>query len=200
MVNKENTEDKILNAAREVFHQKGYYAARMDDIAAKAEINQALLHYYFRSKEKLFNTVFEEAVRKFLPRLFEILNGDLSLEVKISRVVDFYFDFLIGNRDIPVFVLSEIRQDPQRILNLFSNVSFDGFIRQVEDEVKRGDIRKVDPAQLFTHLLGLIIFPFIAEPIIRFGFKMDEAQFETYLRNRRKDIPQMMMNYLNPEL
>jgi len=184
------TEEKVLEAARKVFHKKGFSGARMEEIANEAGINKALLHYYFRSKERLFDEVFKAALSGFISKLIEILNDDLPLDMKVYKVVDFYCNTLIRNRDIPVFVLTELRQNPQRIAYLIIDehqISLVRFIDQLKEEISTGNIRPVAPEQFFVNLMGLTVFPFIAEPLIKRLFDMKEEEFVEFIHQRKKN-------------
>lgn len=194
-----SSEQKVLEAARLVFHQRGFAGARMEEIAKEAGINKALLHYYFRSKERLFDEVFKEAVMGFLPRLMEILGGDMPLDMKIYKVVDFYCNTLVKNRDIPVFVLTELRQNPAKVVELISEQahhSLEKFMTQIQNEVAQGNIKPIDPKHFFANLLSLLIFPFVAEPLLLRLFDLDEKAFQNFINERKRIIPDILLGSL----
>ena len=112
------TELKILAAARKVFIRKGLDGARMQEIANEAGINKALVHYYFRNKQKLFEAVFIEAFGKFLPQVSEVIMQEISLIEKIEAVVSRYIDFLQKNPYLPNFVLNELSHEPGNLIKL----------------------------------------------------------------------------------
>ena len=116
-----DTEKVILEAANEVFQKKGLSGARMDEIAKEAGVNKALLHYYFRSKERLFERVFSEAFGQFFQKIIHLLESDLPLDVKIYRVVDMYSSMLLHNKNLPLFILGGIRDNPGLIAGLVKN-------------------------------------------------------------------------------
>ncbi len=191
-----STEEKVLEAARSIFHQRGFAGARMEEIARKAGINQALLHYYYRSKENLFDEVFKEAVMGFLPRLTEILGADMPLDMKVYKVVDFYCNTLIKNRDIPVFVLAELRQNPAKVVTLISEqaqLSLTKFVAQIESEAAQGNIIPVDPKHFFANLVSLTIFPFVAEPLLKRMFNLDDNGFQGFIKERKRVIPEILL-------
>src|SRR5690606_32367118 len=109
------TEERILDSARDVFHERGYDGARMQEIADRAGINKALLHYYFRSKDQLFETIFKATVSKFLPAVLQNLAGDETVSVKIHRFVSSYIDTLKANPFIAAFILHELNRNPDRV-------------------------------------------------------------------------------------
>ena len=168
-----STEEKILESARKVFMQKGYSATRTRDIAEDAGINLALLNYYFRSKEKLFLQVMAEKLHQLFGMVLPIVNNDdLSLYEKIETLVDKYIDLLVDNPDLTIFVLNEIKVNPDNFketVHIQEILKDSSLIRQLKD--KRPD---VDPVQILSSMLGMLIFPFIAKPILfpeMFDFK-----------------------------
>ncbi|NJN41742.1 MAG: TetR/AcrR family transcriptional regulator [Flammeovirgaceae bacterium] len=138
-----NTENVILKAARKVFTQKGYSGARMDDIANEAGINRALLHYYFRNKDRMFEVIFEQRILEFFSGLIAILSADINLRDKVLAIIDHDMSMLKKHPDLPLFVLQEINQNPDRIKKfiLKNGVSpkliFETFNSQVKKEQKK---------------------------------------------------------------
>lgn len=122
---KDNTEDKIIEAAKEVFIKKGMDGARMQEIADEAGINKALLHYYFRSKEKLFDAIFERVIRMAFPRISQIIFSDLHFRVKVEQAIDTYLDLLMKHPYLPAFILKEINRDASLFINLIKKFGFD---------------------------------------------------------------------------
>ena len=115
----ENTEEKILEAAKQVFQIKGLAGARMQEIADVAGINKALLHYYFRTKEKLFTVIFRFALKELQPQVIGILNSDLSLEDKIRAFVEKYLNIIKKNPSLPQFVINQLNQNPDSFDKIF---------------------------------------------------------------------------------
>jgi AcrR family transcriptional regulator len=183
-----STEEKIREAARTVFLKKGYAATRTRDIAEEAGINLALLNYYFRSKEKLFELVMMEKFQKFFGVIFPVLNNDAtSVEEKVSLIVNNYIDLLLENPDLPIFVLSEIRNNPDRFVanvQLKKILTESAFVRQLH--AKRPDL---DPLQLITSLLGTTVFPFLMRPLLYSSKSMDQKAFEAFMEQRRILVP-----------
>ena len=110
-----SVEQEIFHTAEEVFHERGYDGARMQEIADRAGINKAMLHYYFRSKDRLFQTVFVAALGRILPHVVEPLASDLPLGLKIRRFVETYIDQLQRHPKIPGFVITELNRHPERL-------------------------------------------------------------------------------------
>src|SRR5690554_450245 len=112
-----STEEKIKTAARTMFHKKGYAGTRTRDIAEEAGVNLALLNYYFRSKEKLFNIIMSETLGRFMEKIRLIFNDPGStLEEKIGMITSQYIDLLIDEPEIPLFIISEVRTNPELLL------------------------------------------------------------------------------------
>lgn len=181
-----STEEKIKEAARKVFTQKGYAATRTRDIAEEAGINLALLNYYFRSKEKLFEIVIMEKMQVLFGKIAPIImDANTSIEEKVEQVAEHYIDTLLANPDIPLFVLGEIRNNPDKFANLVktkTNLTDSILFRQLAE--RRPD---VDPLHFILNMLGLVVFPFIGKPLIQLitGIKPEQA---IALMNERKTL------------
>ena len=193
----ETTEEKILAAARTVFTTNGLSGARMQDIADKAGINKAMLHYYFRSKEKLFEMIFFQEAGRFFPQINSIFEADLSLYEKLEKFADVYISEMIENPYLPWFVLNEINQDPERFLKKFwgkNNLPRPKkFLEQVEKEIKKGTIKRIHPLHLLMNLLSMCIFPFVAKPMMLKNLGLTEAQFLGFMEQRKKEIPKFII-------
>jgi AcrR family transcriptional regulator len=196
---KSETEDKVLQAARTVFQRKGFDGARMQDIADEAGINKALLHYYFRSKDRLFDAVFRDAFNNFFPRVQEILASDITLEKKLEGFIDKYIDMVKANPFLPIFILNEINRNPDKIdeiINLHV-INPKLLFVAVQKEIDSGEIRAVDPRHLMVSIIGMCLFPFLAKPIIK-NFLLDnnDAEFEKFLSERKKEISELVLKSL----
>lgn len=195
--NDKNTEKKILDAAKIVFLDKGFDGARMQEIADKAGINKALLHYYFRSKEKLFDAIFQEAFQQFIPKIAEIMMTDKPLFEKLEFFIDTYLTMLSNNPHLPSFVLHEINRNPEKLVNIFKNSGIrpEYLGMAIAKEVEAGNIKPVQPIHLIVNILGMCLFPFIAKPIIKgFLFSNNDKIFSEFLSERKKEIKQFVIN------
>jgi AcrR family transcriptional regulator len=185
-----STEEKFKEAARIVFTKKGYAATKTRDIAEQAGLNLALLNYYFRSKERLFEIVMIEKVQQLLAFMSPVLNNpDTSLHEKIDLITPSYIDMLIKNPDLPLFVLSEIKNNPERFGKMIqaNNILQSSFMRQLAEEKK-----DVNPIQLFLNFLGMMVFPFIVKPVLQTIVPMNEDAYVQLLEERKVLIPQWM--------
>jgi TetR/AcrR family transcriptional regulator len=193
-----SAEERILAAAKKVFIAKGMYGARMQDIADEAGINKALLHYYFRSKEKLFEVIFLEAAQKLFPRINLIFESDVPLFEKIERFCEEYITIMIENPYLPLFVLNELSRDAEKFLNSTwgkQNIPRpERFLEQIEREQKRGLIRAVSPLQLLMNLISMTIFPFVGKSMFQFNLHLDELQYRSIMEQRKKEIPKFIID------
>jgi TetR/AcrR family transcriptional regulator len=192
-----NSEKLILNAAKEVFLEKGFDGARMQEIADKAGINKALLHYYFRSKDKLFDAIFSEAFEQFLPKVAEIIMTDKPFLEKLDFFIDTYIDMLFRNPHLPVFVMHEISRNPERLISLFksSGLKPEYLGNLIQKEVDAGIIEAVSPVHLIVNILGMCIFPFMGRPIIQgIIFNNDAEGYEQFLLERKEEIKKFVIN------
>ena len=188
-----STEEKIKNAARTVFHKKGYAATRTRDIAEEAGINLALLNYYFRSKEKLFDIIMLESMQGFFKSVKDVFNNDkTTLDNKIELVVSNYIDLLIENPDIPLFILSEIRQHPGELIakmGMKEIVMNSLFMKQFQMAIKEGKITPVNPLHFIMNVMGMTVFPFVGSPLLKGIGNLSDKAFNDMMKERKALIP-----------
>ncbi len=186
-------EEKIKKAARIVFHKKGFAATRTRDIAKEANINLALLNYYFRSKQKLFELVMLETAVAFLQKMQTVFNDEAtSLEEKVQQVTENYIDLLIAEPEVPLFIMSEIRSHGAEILEklpVANSILQSVFIKQFGEAAANGKIVETNPLHFIMNLMGLIVFPFISSPMLKKIGKLKEKQFEKLMQERKKLLP-----------
>jgi AcrR family transcriptional regulator len=198
-----STEEAILEAAREVFMQKGFAAARMCDIAKSANINQALLHYYFRKKDKLFEIIFEQESRKFHSDFLSILNSERPFFDKIRLMVAMDIQKMTSAPYLPMFILNEMHSNPER-MNQFLGATkrqselFAAFKTLMEKEVAASRIRAVCPKQFFLSILGLTMFPFLAQPMVKNGLSLTDTAFDKMMTDRIDFASEMLIRSLQP--
>lgn len=183
----QSTEEKIKEAARIVFTRKGFAATRTRDIAQEANINLALLNYYFRSKEKLFGLIMLEKMQNFFGFIGPIIyNEGLSLDLKIEAIVSNYIDLIQDNPDMPFFILGESRNNPEFVMNAMPRKDFlknSFFIKQLKE--KKPD---QDPYQFLLSMLGMTIFPFLMKPVFQKITDIKDAKFKQMMTERKKLI------------
>ena len=191
-----NTENQILNAAEKLFINKGFASTSTTDIAREVGCNQALVHYYFRTKEKLFQKVFLSKFEELFSKLREPLDSDADFFMKLHCVVDTYFDMVIENRKTLFFVLNELILNGERrklIKDMFfANTAreeiYNRYCQQVEEAISQELIRRIEPMDLYLNIVSLIVFSFIAEPLFTDFLDYDEAQRDAFICRRRKEV------------
>jgi TetR/AcrR family transcriptional regulator len=204
-----DTEQQILNAARTVFLRRGTAGARMQEIAREAGVNQALLHYYFRSKERLSAAVFQQIASRLFPALVQTLGADISLDDKIDAIVGVYLDNISQNPFVPGYLISELHHHPERVQQLLAvAIGTDPLAvmpalmkqleKQIDERVRAGTMRRIQPQQLVINIVSLCIFPFAARPMLTIAFGLDDAAFARFIAQRRKELPDFIRNALRP--
>ncbi len=203
------TEQRILNAAKAVFIRHGTAGARMQDIAEEADVNQALLHYYFRSKEKLSEAVFRDTAGRMFPALLQIVASDQPLTEKIDGIIDMYLTTMSRTPFLPGYMISELHHHPERITQLLGHMSggdmasvtkpaFEKLEKQLAAEARAGRIRRMNGAQFFVNLLSLCVFPFAARPMLRAALGFDDEDFAKFIEQRRKELPVYVRSAIQP--
>jgi TetR/AcrR family transcriptional regulator len=197
----QDTELRILNTARKHFIQKGFSATRMQEIADEAGINKALLHYYFRSKEKLYQEIVSRTLQKAIPRFISAMAMKGSFWEKTERLVDTYISTILENPDLPIFIMSELSQKKESFIEELKKQASDfkdvqSFIQLMLEEMAAGNIRNIPPAHLMLNIMGMTVFPFMAKPVFSTIFEISEEDF-TELMEERKTV---IMHFLKSAL
>lgn len=199
---KDNTEEKILDAAKNVFIKKGMDGARMQEIANEAGINKALLHYYFRSKEKLFDAIFSSIIGFAFPKIGEIMKSDIDFKKKVENVIDTYIDLLIKHPYLPGFILKEINRDPSVFFKIILKHGFspEPIFKVISEAMDRGEIIRMKPEHLVVNVIGLCVFPFAGMPVISFvAFNEDRAATQLFLEERKEEVKQFVLRAIEPQ-
>jgi len=188
--NDKHTEEKIFEAATEIFVEKGMDGARMQDIANHAGINKALLHYYYRTKDHLFNAVFEMIARKMFMKFAPVFDENISLENKIKFFFREHIAFMQQNPRLPGFIINEINRNPERIKKLLKNVDFKNLwlvlFEQHRDELDKYNISEDSIPQIMTSIAAISVFPFAARGIIETIFQTMGIDFDKYIEERKE--------------
>ncbi len=184
------TEEKIFEAATDVFVDKGMDGARMQDIASVAGINKALLHYYFRTKDQLFDAVFQMIAKKILKKFAPVFDEKLTLEDKIRFFYKEHISFLQENPKLPAFLLNEANRNPQRIKKLIANVDMQYFWNtlyvQHKEEFKKYNITEETLPQLMISIAALSVFPFAARGIMEAILEKTGTSFNDFIDQRKE--------------
>lgn len=192
----QTTEEKILEAASEVFTEKGFAGTRTRDIAEKAGINLALLNYYFRSKEKLFEQVMKVKMVLLFGQIVPILtNEKTNLEEKIDLVSNKYFEILSKNPNLPLFVLSEMQKKNSEVKSIIPvNKIFKNsvILKQIKERKP-----ELNPSHFLINFLSMTIFPFITKPVFNTFDLMNETEFQQFVEERKRLVPIWIKTLLN---
>lgn len=189
------SKEKILEIAKIEFQAKGESGVRMQSIADKAGVNKALIHYYFKNKEGLFKAVFKETAQKSIFPIIQILGEDKPLEQKVKEFVHGYIDFLSENPDIITFVLGELKQRQDFVFkkDLLRPV-FASLQAQLQEMHAKGLTIDIPVEHFFISMMGMIITPFMAKPIIESVLVENEEDFKRLIEERKTYVPQLIMN------
>ena len=198
-----STEDKILDVAQRHFVVKGYAGAKMQDIADEAEINKALLHYYFRSKDKLFKEELHRTFDQFFPEVLKAFQSDGDILQKLENIVSTYINLLIKMPHVPFFITYELHQNRDSfVTNMMQRTNImhalKGFIESFEQSIKEGMIKPYPPQQLLLNTLSLTVFPFIARTIFTNVFQIEEPAFLLLMEERKSVIMDFLESSLKP--
>jgi len=195
---KQKTEDKIMQAAKDIFVKKGKSGARMQEIADKAGINKSLLHYYYRSKDKLFGAVFQFAFSRFAPNLFEAIDKSDDIFEVIEIFISKYLDIINKNPFIPMFILNEVnKKDTGLVVRILKNsgMNIEVFENLVDKGIKNKKIKKVNPKNLLINILALCVFPYIGRPLTEVMiFSNDKDEYDEFLEGRKKEVTELIIN------
>jgi TetR/AcrR family transcriptional regulator len=204
-----DTEQLILDAAHAVFLRHGTAGARMQEIADEAGVNKALLHYYFRSKNRLAEAVFQRVAMRLMPPVIAVLGSDAEIEEKVTRVIAIELEQLAHSPFVPAYVISEINQHPDRVrqfVKAMTGLEVDGVVPHVREKLERqlkararaGTLRSISAEQFVVNLLSLCIFPFAARPMLAAALQIDDRGFHGFIERRKTDLPAFFLNALRP--
>jgi AcrR family transcriptional regulator len=202
-----DTEGRILDAAHAVFVRHGTAGARMQDIAKEADVNQALLHYYFRTKDRLAEAVFRRTAGQLFPQVVQVMASDAALEEKIAKVVDIEIDHLSRTSELPGYIISELHHHPERARQLIAALTgatpedirprvLLKLRQQIDAGVRTGRLRPIAPEQFIVNLLSLCVFPFAARPILMVLLGLDRQQFDRFIQERRDQLADFFLRAL----
>ena len=195
-------EERIIDAAKSVFIEKGYTDACMSEIAERVGINRPGLHYYFRTKDKMFNAVFGMIVASVIPKFQDIItNRDLSLSVRVEQIVDVYYYLLQENPYLPLFKSREIDRDVDFLLKTFSDLKVEHFFAELKnyllEEMDKGRLRRVPLRIVFLTFYSALTFPFVSRKLMRETMMEKGEDFRTVLDEWKPYIISQMVNLLS---
>jgi TetR/AcrR family transcriptional regulator len=195
-----NVELEIVEAARRVFHAKGYKEATMRDIAAEANINMAMLHYYYRSKDNLFFLVFDESFRTLYEKIaVNIADPDIDIFNKIRVITNAYLSFFHRSPYIPPFIIGEIIRNPENIGKRLREIinpkdTFKIFSEQLKSECEKGTIVPISALTLLLNTLSLCVFPAISKSVLQEMVGLTNSEMDKMLEARKSEVADFIIN------
>lgn len=193
-----STEEKIKEAAKKIFIKRGYAGARMNDIAEELGMNKALLHYYYRSKEKLFEVIFFEVFDTLLPKLKAAVTASQPLREKIQSFISTYIDAIASNPYVPMFILHELSQNPDRFVEKLKQrqafPEIGHFILEVMQEMESNSIQRYHPFHFLMNIISMCAFPFVARPMLQAVSGMDDDNWQQLMKERKEEVTRFVLN------
>ena len=198
MSKEDNLENRIVETAERLFIEKGFEQTSMSDIAAAAGISRTALHYYFRTKDKMFQAVFGSIMLSFLPKIQEIFDRDIPFENKLSKVIDQYFEIFTRNPSLPRFILGEIQRDVDHLMDTGRALHLDSYLSAIASvilaEMEKGTIKKLPIEFVLLTFMSQVTFPFLSRNLMMALFYEDNAQYEEFLARWKENILRQMEN------
>jgi len=197
-------EQTILEAATKLFLEKGYASTSTTEIAKKVGCNQALVHYYFRTKERLFEAVFANKFQNFAANILEINRGNFSFEEKLRMKIESHFDMLVANPKLPLFIAYELNTNPERLQSMKEKLGelpakvFENFREELDTEIEKGNIRQITVIDLIFNILALNIAVFVIGPIMKSFIGLTDEEFKMMRNHRREENVNTILKSLRP--
>jgi AcrR family transcriptional regulator len=192
MAKDSTTEQHLKDTARRVFLKEGRMLATTQDIADAAGVNRTLLHYYFRSRDHLFDIVFQEALTQLRERIHEVIGSKLVFREKIERLIEVFYEELTALPYLETFLALQLNQDPDRYKEMFVHLPggkerIKCFLKEIQQEMEEGRIPEMKPINYFINLFSLMAYPYVARPIYKNMFSLSDTAYDKLLPER-KDI------------
>ncbi len=200
----QSMESIILETAERLFLDKGFALTSTTEIAREAGCNQALVHYYFRTKEQLFIRIFEEKVKIFAGAFFSIDEKPGTFLEKLTRKIEAHFDIVARNPKIPFLLINEITTNPQRIQALHKSIGDypTDIIRKMSEElneaIARGEVRPITVLDLILTILSLNVMPQLLRPVLEEVMPLPPEEVQKLIERRKKENVQVIINSLRP--
>lgn len=194
-------EDKIIEVAKALFIEKGYAETSMSEIAAKAGINRPGLHYYFRTKDKMFEAVFGDILLSIVPKIFDIISQkDMNIERRIEEMIDTYYALFIDNPKLPMFMMREINRDANLLIKTATQLNihekFRHSLDSIEQEMKEGKLKQVPIRFMFYNISSLLTIPFLTQDLT-YSILLEEGEtFEDMLKEWKPYIIKQLLNLI----
>ncbi len=196
------TEKLIIETATKLFIEKGYRSTSMRDIASSAGVNVAMMNYYFRTKENLFDIIYNTVFLSMSSVIFPAMLGEKTVLERVDSFITAYIDGVMSNPEIPAFLIHELFLNPHRVKDkIMDNDNFKNlwnkFCDDLSTEADSGVIRRVDnPLDFVTSVMSMLIFPFVAKSLFISVGDMDEEAYTNYIIQRKRSVYAMAEAYL----
>jgi len=194
-----STEEKIREAAKNVFIAKGFDGCTSREIAKAAGMNVALVNYYFCSKKQLFKLVFDAAMEDFMLSTIEVFKKDLSLESKLRIFIEREYEFLTTHPNIPRFILSELSRGEKCEFDhagILEKIAETGVFEELLEAQEKGIIRKIDLTNLMLMIMSNCHYPFMANPLMKYLNRLSEEEYQERLTLQKQYVTEMLIGYL----
>lgn len=198
------TEKAIIEAATRLFLEKGFASTSTTEIAKEAGCNQAMVHYYFRTKDRLFEAVFADKFQGFVSSIMDISQGDLPFEEKLTLKIGAHFDMLMENPKLPLLFAYELNTNPKRLeaikekLGDLPAMVFANFQAELDREIEEGKIRKMKVIDLLFNIISLNIALFIIGPVLKEFSGISDEYYEGFIKHRKKENVNTVLRSLRP--
>lgn len=195
-----SVEDRIIEAARKTFIEKGFAQTSMSDIAQAAGINRPTLHYYFRTKDIMFQAVYGGILKSILPKIQVVAStSGLTLEEGLSIIIDAYYDLFVENPSLPLFIMRELDRNADLMTSTLEKAGFMDVLWNLRDMIQemiaRGEIRQVPVRFLLFNFYGLLSVPFLSKNLSRKILEEDENSFRQMLSEWKPVIIRQILSY-----
>ncbi len=203
--NDQKMELAILEVAERLFLEKGFKLTSTTEIAKQVGCNQALVHYYFRTKNNLFNSIFEQKFKLFFQGIFEMKNlSKLQFQDKLKYIIEAHFDLLKKNPRLPALILNELSRQPEQVnilrekLRKIPEELMIEFNTELQDEIKKGNIRDITLLDLIYSMIALNVSIFVMMPLFEKLLTLDEIQKEYMIQHRKSENVDFILKSLRP--
>lgn len=191
---KDQTEELIKNTAKKMFFTEGKFNATTQEIADEANVNRTLINYYFRSRNNLFEIVFEEAMKQEHEKSEAILHSDITFKEKIENYIDYSLEVALEYPYLEIYLVTQINQgcaykDHEQMDNVMKILT-----KELNSEIEKGNIDPIEPFQFIMNLVSLVSFPVSMRPLIQESFKMNDKEYVEILSQRKEIIIKTLFN------
>ena len=197
-----NIEQNVIACAHRLFIEKGYVNTSMSDIAAAVGITRPALHYYFRTKERLFRAIYGDILQEVIPRIHDILIRDIPFMERLDRIIDEYVALFLNNPDLPYFMIGEIQRDVNHLIEAARELKIDKYILDIQNALKtamrEGILRPVPSRIVFLTLYSQLTFPFLMKNLVTTLLLEDKEQFSVFIREWKRNVLSQMACLLCP--